>query len=374
MAEKIKQKDYTLRKNLVFLIHIAITFLFLFVMAFSFSRSFRGLAEVITSNLFIIITIYFFLFYAAYFFSVLGLKYYEDFFLENKWRNNLKDIKEWFRALVRKESKRYFILLLVVQVLYTFLEIDVGWWWIASGLLAVIAVSFYSANFSKYLLPLFVRCNPLADYGLKTRIIELSAKANIKVFNVDMIPGVIGQPDIALMGIGNVRRVVVAEQLLEYAHEEIGIILAREIAGRHFHHIRKILVLNTLIIMTGFFIINLIFAPVCSFFCFEFFYNIDTLPVLAGLCAVVFTVIIFILNLIKLEMEKETDIFVLKLTKTPDAFVSLLVRQMQSALENPGSFRVVELMLMRKYSYSSRILLAQDFAQNLIVEMRNKKK
>ena len=108
--------------------------------------------------------------------------------------------------------------------------------------------------------------------------------------------------------------------------------------------------------------------PAIEKFGFEFVFDVETLPVLLGLLFIGFVTIQFIINSFKRKIEREIDILTLKLSQSPDAFISLLVRRSQDMIDNLHPVYFFKRMLKFEPSLTSRMILAQDYAQNLRYE------
>ncbi|MFH1062986.1 MAG: M48 family metalloprotease [Candidatus Omnitrophota bacterium] len=338
--------------------------LFLFIMAFSFSRPLRNIVSLFTGNSIIIITLYFFLFYAFYFIFSFPLKYYQG--LVYIRANNFID---WFQTLFKKEVRAFSVLFFVIQVIYFFLETDVLWWWLPVAFLCII--SRYSLELApKYLAPLFLQSTALDSSEFKQRLIELVGRANIKVTNVFFLAQ--AKAEVVILGYGPVRKLMLSEKIRDYAPEEIEIIVAREAANHYYGHIRSKLIIEALVMLLVFLIVNIAFKPVAGYFGFEFIFDIETLPVLIGLFFIIFLLMALIQNSYFRSMDKQADIYALKMTQAPDAFISLLIRQQQNRDKLDIDYFVNQI-LNGNISDARRMALAQDYAQGIYAQEKGSK-
>ncbi len=83
----------------------------------------------------------------------------------------------------------------------------------------------------------------------------------------------------ALMGLGNTRRIVLGDTLLErYSTEEIEVIVAHEL-GHHVHRdMARLMVFQAAIILTGFYLANLVLKVSVPYFGFNGISDIAAFP------------------------------------------------------------------------------------------------
>src|SRR5262249_14714293 len=128
--------------------------------------------------------------------------------------------------------------LLIAAPVVALLRLSPDRWWLWAGLcLALFGVVL--ANLAPILIvPLFYRLRPLADDELGTRLERLASGAGARVRGVyvmDMSRRT-RTANAALMGIGNTRRIVLGDTLLEaFPADEVVAVLAHEL-GHHVHH------------------------------------------------------------------------------------------------------------------------------------------
>ena len=129
----------------------------------------------------------------------------------------------------------------------------VHWWWIAA-LASVLLVVFISLIAPVLLAPIFFRFKPLADEGLKERLLALlkRTKANVYggVWEMDM-SSKSRTANAALVGWGPSRRVVLSDTLLDFTPDEIEAILAHEIAHHVGRHIPALIAMKSAMLVFG---------------------------------------------------------------------------------------------------------------------------
>ena len=127
------------------------------------------------------------------------------------------------------------------------------WWWIAA-LASVLLVVFISLIAPVLLAPIFFRFKPLADEGLKKRLLKLlkRTRANVYggVWEMDM-SSKSKTANAALVGWGPSRRVVLSDTLLDFTPDEIEAILAHEIAHHAGRHIPALIAMKSVLLVFG---------------------------------------------------------------------------------------------------------------------------
>ncbi len=361
---------YSKKKNLLFVLNIAFTLLFFFIMSYSFSRPLRDSVTYFTGNTIIIITIYFLLFYFSYFLFIFALRYFEGFVLENRTKKRKQKFLIWLRRLIHKEIITFALLLIGVQVIYFFLETSVNAWWVPMAVLAILTRNAWEL-LPNWVVPYYSRHKDLDDRQLQDRLQRLAQRAGIRFSRILVYKD--SRAKAVVFGLKGSRRLILSDAVLDYAVEEIEVLAAMEIAKLRKGYIWKKALIEAMGMFVTFFIVSIAFAPICKKFGFEFVFDIETLPVLLGLFFVVFVIVWFVLNYFKRDMAKENDAYTLRLSKAPEAFVSLIIRDSEQDIQGDQAVYFFEKMLCAEGPVSQRLMLAQDYAQDLLFEDTHRK-
>jgi len=357
-------------KKLLFILNIAFTLLFFFIMSYSFSRPLRDLVNRFTGNTIIVITIYFLLFYFFYFLFVFVLRYFEGFVLANRIKKKKQKFQSWLRGRINKEIVTFALLLVGVQVVYFFLETSVDAWWVPMAVLFILARNAWEL-LPNWLIPYYSRHRDLDDRQLKDRLLRLGQRAEIRFSRILVYKD--NKPKAAVLGLKDSRRLILSDAVLDYAVEEIEVLAAMEIAKLRKGYIWKKALIEALGMFITFFLVSFANKPLCEKFGFEFIFDVETLPVLLGLFFIIFSVVWSILNYFKRELAKENDVYTLHLSKAPEAFVSLIIRDSEQDIQGDRTVSYFEKMLCAEGSVSQRLMLAQDYAQNMLFEDSHRK-
>ena len=356
---------YSKIKNLFFILNIAFTLLFFFIMSYSFSNPLRETITYFTGNTIIVITIYFLLFYFFYFLFVFVLRYCEEFVLENRIKKRKQKFRSWLRGLIHKEIITFALLLVSVQVIYFFLETSVNAWWVPMAVLSILARNAWEL-LPNWVVPYYSRHNDLDDKQLHGRLQRLAERAGIRFSRILVYKD--SRAKAVIFGLKGSRRLILSDAALVYAVEEIEVLVAMEIAGLCKGYIWKKALVEAMGMFVVFFLVSFAFAPACEKFGFEFIFDVETLPVLLMLFFVVFVVVWFILNYFKRDMAKENDAYTLRLSKAPEAFASLIIRDSEQDIQGDRAIYFFEKMLCAQIPVSQRLMLVQDYAQDMLFE------
>jgi STE24 endopeptidase len=261
----------------------------------------------------------------------LPLDYYTGFVLPHRFGQSNQTLKEWMIDQLKGLAISLPIGLIVLELLYLALRVTGPWWWLwAAGGLLVFQVLL--ANLAPVLImPLFNKYVPLGEEhaDLAQRLLKLAEKAHTKVkgvYKFDMSRQT-KAANAALTGIGNTRRIVLGDTLIdEFTTDEIETVLAHELG----HHVNKdiplLLAFGTLTIAVGLYLASLGMSWAVSFFGFTSVADVAAFPAL--------TLIISLYGLLTMPLgngfsrwrESLADEYSLKVTGKNEAFASAFTR------------------------------------------------
>src|SRR5438128_3847924 len=184
----------------------------------------------------------------------LGLDYY-SFRLEHRFQLSNQRLRAW----LWDEAKGFLVGLvlaaIVAEVLYFIMrQAPQHWWLIAWG--AFLGLFVLMAQLAPLILfPIFYKFEPLQNEELKARLVRLSERAGTRVRGVYQwkLSEKSKKANAALTGLGNTRRIILADTLLDnYSPDEIEAVLAHEL-GHHVHrHIFKSILVQAGVTFVGF--------------------------------------------------------------------------------------------------------------------------
>jgi Zn-dependent protease with chaperone function len=188
----------------------------------------------------------------------LGMDYY-SFNLEHRYQLSNQKLRGWVWDEVKGLLVSAVLAGLLVELLYFIIrEFPQHWWIIAwAGFLGVVILLAQLAPV--VLFPIFYKFEPLQDEELKLRLVRLGERAGTRVRGVYKwhLSEKSKKANAALTGLGNTRRIILADTLLDnYTPDEIEAVLAHEL-GHHVHkHILKGIGSQAAITFVGFWSAN----------------------------------------------------------------------------------------------------------------------
>jgi STE24 endopeptidase len=174
---------------------------------------------------------------AMYGVLMLPLTWYRGCRLEREYGLSHASPGSWFRDYLKGQALSLALAVAAAEGLYLSVRTWPGWWPIAAAAGGVLLLAILTSLAPVVILPLFYRSRPLARVGLRQRLMDLSARAGVKVLDVHEwgLGDKTCRANAALVGAGGTRRILLSDTLLsDYTDDEIEVILAHEM-GHHAH-------------------------------------------------------------------------------------------------------------------------------------------
>ncbi len=271
------------------------------------------------------------IFGGVYAFITLPLDYYSGFVLPHRFDQSTQTLRDWVIDQFKGLAVGAPIGLLLLELLYLALRVtgDLWWLWAAGGMLVF---SVLLSNLAPILImPIFNKFVPLGDEhaDLAERLLKLAEQANTRVrgvFKFDMSRRT-KSANAALTGIGNTRRIVLGDTLIdEFTPDEIETVLAHEL-GHHVHKdILFLIALGTLTTTVGLFLASLALNKAVEIFGFVGPADIAALPALGIILGAYGLVSMPLENAISRWRENMADDYALRSTGKTEAFASAFTR------------------------------------------------
>jgi STE24 endopeptidase len=168
----------------------------------------------------------------------------------------------------------------------------------------------------------------------------------------------------ALTGLGNTRRIILADTLLDnYTPDEIEAVLAHEL-GHHVHrHILKSILLQAVITFFGFWAANFTLHYAVDHHMFEELSDFANLPLLALVSVVLSFLLMPALNAFSRYNERQADRYAFESIATIDPFVSSMNKLADQNLAERTPSKWVEWFFHSHPSISRRLAAAEDWRQ-----------
>lgn len=311
------------------------------------------------------ILIYFLILMIGYQLITLPLGYY-GFTLSRRYGLSTMKLKGWISDLLKGFALGLVFEGVVIMLIYALLAYQPQWWW----LWVAIVLLFFSvlmANLAPVLIfPLFYKFTPLPEGELTERLIALAARANTKVRGVFSmhLSNKTTAANAALMGLGNTRRIVLGDTMTDrYTIDEIEVVLAHELGHQVHHDIWKLLLSQSLLMLGGLFIANLILHGVVdSLHLYRSLTDSATLPFLFLLMGLFGLIVMPISNGYSRLVEYQADEYALQSTHKVVAFKSAMTRLANQNLAEIEPAPIVEWLFHSHPSIRKRLQHADEFA------------
>jgi STE24 endopeptidase len=296
----------------------------------------------------------------------LGLDYY-GFRLERRY--NLSNQK--LRAWVWDETKGFLVGVvlasIVVEILYFIIrEFPQHWWLIAWA--AFLGLFVLMAQLAPVVLfPIFYKFEPLDNDDLKSRLVGLSERAGTRVRGVYKwnLSEKSKKANAALTGLGNTRRIILADTLLEnYSADEIEAVLAHEL-GHHVHrHILKSIAVQAGITLAGFWAANwVLHYAVDRTHMFVTVSDFANLPLLVLVSTVLSLLLLPALNAYSRYNERQADRYAFQSIPSVGPFISSMNKLADQNLAERSPSRWVEWFFQSHPAISRRVTAAEVWAR-----------
>jgi len=331
--EKQKQaKEYSRIRRRLWLVDTVASAVYAFLwLLLGWSTSLRDWLGIFTNNQWLLVALFVAIFGGIYSILNLPLSYYSGFILPHRYGQSNQTLKDWIIDQLKGLAIGAPLGLLLLELLYLALRVtgDLWWLWAAGGMLIF---SVLLSNLAPILIaPLFNKFVPLSDEHkeLADRLLDLARRANTKVrgvFKSDMSRRS-KAANAYLTGIGNTRRIVVGDTLInEFSIDEIETVLAHEL-GHHVHRdIPVLITFGTLSTTLSLFLASLALKWATNYFGFLGPDDVAAFPALGLIFGVYGLITMPIDNAVSRWRENMADDYALQSTGKTEAFASAFTR------------------------------------------------
>lgn len=311
--------------------------------------------------------IYFLILIIAYEIVTAPLSYYRGYILPHRYGISTQALKSWLGDIAKAGSLGLVLGLAAIAVVYWLLnEFPSTWWLIAWGLMLAVSVVMTIIT-PVVLVPLFFKVRPLPDEDLKTKLEQLASKAKVQIRGIYTLDfsskGTAANA--ALIGMGRTRRIVISDTLVQhYTVPEIEVVTAHEIGHHVNRDIYRLFIIQMLVWLIGVKIIDVILKAVSLPLGFNGIGVPGVLPLLLLLFGLFGTLASPLLNSYTRYIERQADLYSLRLADNTSAFINAMTRLTDQNLgvAYPGKWE--ELLFYDHPSYGKRIEQAQNYEKN----------
>ena len=335
---------------------------------FGWAKALAGWLRTLTSNDWLLVLGFLVIFGGIAFLLELPLGYYTGYILPHRFGQSNQDLKGWLMDQGKSLLISAPLGLILLELVYLALRLTGGWWWLWTGA-GMLVFSVILANLAPILImPLFNKFVPLGEEHaeLADRLMKLAEHAHTKVrgvFKYDMSKRT-KAANAALTGIGNTRRIVLGDTLInEFSPDEIETVLAHELGHQVHKDIPVLLAFGTVMTLGGLYLASLALHWAAGYFGFSGPADIAGLPAL-GLVLGAFGLLTQPLdNAISRWRERMADEYSLQSTGKAQAFASAFMRLADQNLGELDPEKWVVFMFYDHPPLGERIKMAEQAAE-----------
>jgi STE24 endopeptidase len=270
----------------------------------------------------------------------------------------IDEVKGWFVGLV--------IATLLTELVYWIIRSSLQHWWLIAWAAFTALFVVFAQLAPVVLFPIFYKFVPLNDQELRNRLVKLSERAGTRVRGVYewKLSEKSKKANAALTGLGNTRRIILADTLLQnYSHDEIEAVLAHEL-GHHVHgHIFKSILLQMAVTFAGFWAANEVLRyATYQAHMFDLLSDFANLPLLALVSAALSLILLPAMNAYSRYNERQADRYCWKSVPSVDPFITAMDKLSAQNLSEKTPSRLIEVLFHSHPSVSRRIAAARRFS------------
>ncbi|MEM7349075.1 MAG: M48 family metalloprotease [Chloroflexota bacterium] len=237
-------------------------------------------------------------------------------------------------------------------------------WWLWMAVVMLFFTVILSNLAPVLIFPLFFKYYPLENEELVTRLTNLAERAGARVKGVyafDLSSKTVAA-NAAVMGLGNTRRIVLADTLIDtFSVDEIETVLAHELG----HHVHKDLtlgiVVQSVLMVFGFWLADVVMRFGIAALGYTGLTDPAALPLLMVALTIFGLITMPLSNGWSRWREVKADTYALQMTRRPDAFISAMTRLANQNLADTDPPAWVEFIFHSHPSISRRVAMAKGF-------------
>src|SRR5213596_1561946 len=295
----------------------------------------------------------------------LGLDYY-SFRLEHRFQLSNQRLRAWIWDEFKGFLVGVILASIVTELLYFIIREAPQHWWLLAWA-AFLGLFVLLAQIAPVVLfPIFYKFEPLEDEELKSRLVRLSQSAGTRVRGEYKwkLSEKSKKANAALTGLGNTRRIILADTLLDsYSPDEIEAVLAHEL-GHHVHrHIFKSILVQAGITLLGFWAANwTLHYAIERRHMFETLSDFANLPLLVLVSTILGFLLLPALNAYSRFNERQADRYAFQSIASIEPFISSMNKLADQNLAERTPSRFVEWLFHSHPAIARRIAAAENWA------------
>jgi STE24 endopeptidase len=301
--------------------------------------------------------------------KVLGfaLDFY-GFRLEHRFNLSNQRLGSWLKDEFKGWALGLVLGTILAEIVYALIRTSPQYWWLLAWAIFIGLFVFFAQIAPVVLFPLFYKFVPLQNEELKARLVRLGERAGTRVRGVYewKLSEKTKKANAALTGLGNTRRIILADTLLEnYSNDEIEAVLAHEL-GHHVHgHMLKMIAVQAVVTLAGFWAANEVLRyAIDDQKMFQHLSDFANLPLLALVASGLSLLLMPALNAYSRFTERQADLYCWKCVANVGPYITAMEKLARQNLSESHPSRLVELLFHSHPPISKRIAAAQAWAES----------
>ena len=295
----------------------------------------------------------------------IGLDYY-GFRIERRFKLSTQRFGSWLWDEVKGFLVGLVLGTIVVELLYFTIRQWPQYWWMLAWALFMVLFVLLAQLAPVVLFPIFYKFEPLEDEELRRRLVILGERAGTRVRGVYRwkLSEKSKKANAALTGLGNTRRIILADTLLDnYTPDEIEAVLAHEL-GHHVHrHILKSILVQAGVTFIGFWAANWTLHYAVDHHMFEELSDFANLPLLALVSIILSFLLMPALNAYSRFNERQADRYAFESIANVAPFVTSMNKLAEQNLAERTPSKWVEWFFHSHPSISRRLTAAEEWGK-----------
>ena len=296
----------------------------------------------------------------------LPLDFY-SFRLEHRYQLSNQKTRAWIWDELKGVAVTLVLVSLLAELLYFIIREFPEHWWVLAWLGFLCVVVLLAQLAPVVLFPIFYKFEPLQDDELKGRLVRLAERAGTRIRGVYKwhLSEKTKKANAALTGLGNTRRVILADTLLEnYSPDEIEAVLAHEL-GHHVHkHIMKGIAAQAAVTLLGFWAANWALQyAIARWHMFVTLSDFANLPLLILIFAALSFLLMPAMNAFSRYNERQADRYAFENTASVAPFISSMNKLAEQNLAEKTPSMWVEWWFYSHPSIGRRVAAAEGWAK-----------
>lgn len=358
-----KAKKYAKARRCLVLSDLGLTGALLLFLVFS-GLSAR-LAGLFTLPVVAAATTYFVILMVIYRVLLAPLDYYGGFVLSHRYGLSTQKFTGWLADEAKAEVLSLVFGAGIVAAIYWFItSFPLMWWLLGWGVIVLLGVIL--TNLAPIIIvPLFFKMKPLSDADLKLKLEQLARRVETRVVGIYSLElsSKRTTANAALMGLGNTKRIVLSDTLLQrYSLPEIEIIVAHELGHHRHSDIFRLFVTQSAIWLIGFYVTNLALKASVVPLGFNSISDVAALPLLMLIFGTFSLLVAPLINSYSRHLEVAADEYAMRLTDNPKSFINAMTKLTDQNLAVAQPNHWVELLTYNHPSYSKRVEHARYYS------------